>query len=60
MFDAAPNATMNSLTGWVQESLQETSSFWGSPSKKSKFIELLDLAGIPLRDGVIYGICLNH
>lgn len=60
MFDAAPNATMNSLTGWVQESLQETSSFWGLPSKKSKFIELLDLAGIPLRDGVIYGICLNH
>ena len=60
MFDAAPNATMNSLTGWVQESLQETSSFWGSPSNKSKFIELLDLAGIPPRDGIVYGICLNH
>jgi hypothetical protein len=30
MFDAAPNATMNSLTGWVKESLQETSSFWSS------------------------------
>jgi hypothetical protein len=45
MFDAAPNATMNSLTGWVKESLQDTSAFWGSSSRKSKFIELLDLAG---------------
>jgi len=48
MFDAAPNATMNSLNGWVKESLQETSAFWGSPSRKSKFTELLDLAGTPL------------
>ncbi|KAH9176780.1 hypothetical protein EDB89DRAFT_1939867, partial [Lactarius sanguifluus] len=45
MFDAAPNATMNALTSWVKESLQETSSFWSSLSKKSKFIELLDSAG---------------
>ncbi|KAI0305409.1 hypothetical protein B0F90DRAFT_1815046 [Multifurca ochricompacta] len=45
MFDAAPNATMNALTSWVKVSLQETSTFWGSLSKKSKFIELLDLAG---------------
>lgn len=60
MFDAAPNVTMNSLTGWVQESLQETSSFWGSPSRKSKFTELLDLAGIPLPDADFYDICLNH
>ena len=49
MFDAAPNATMNALTSWVKISLQETSSFWTSLSKKSKFIELLDSAGISLR-----------
>ncbi|KAI9511134.1 hypothetical protein F5148DRAFT_1373973 [Russula earlei] len=47
MFDAAPNATMNSLTSWVKESLQETSAFWDSPSRASKFAELLDLAGMP-------------
>jgi E3 ubiquitin-protein ligase HUWE1 len=52
MFDAAPNATMNSLTGWVKESLQETSTFWGSSSRKSKFIELLDLAGTSLHTRV--------
>jgi E3 ubiquitin-protein ligase HUWE1 len=45
MFDAAPNPTMNSLTSWVKESLQETSAFWGSLSRRSKFVELLDLAG---------------
>lgn len=45
MFDAAPNATMNSLTSWVKTSLQETSPFWSSLSRKSKFIELLDSAG---------------
>lgn len=60
MFDAAPNATMNSMTGWVKESLQETSEFWSTPSKKSKFTELLDLAGIPLRSATFYGIYLNH
>ena len=46
MFDAAPNATMNALTSWVKVSLQETSPFWSSLGKKSKFIELLDAAGI--------------
>ncbi|KAH9963908.1 hypothetical protein BC827DRAFT_99895 [Russula dissimulans] len=45
MFDAAPNATMNSLTSWVKETLQETSAFWGSADRKSRFTELLDLAG---------------
>ncbi|KAI9449410.1 hypothetical protein BJY52DRAFT_1215929 [Lactarius psammicola] len=45
MFDAAPNATMNALTSWVKTSLQETSPFWSSLSRKSKFIELLDSAG---------------
>jgi E3 ubiquitin-protein ligase HUWE1 len=59
MFDAAPNATMNSLTGWVQESLQETSAFWSSSSRKSKFTELLDLAGT-FRGSDFYGIRLNH
>lgn len=49
MFDAAPNATMNALTSWVKISLQETSPFWSSLGKKSKFIELLDSAGISLR-----------
>ncbi len=56
MFDAASNATMNSLTGWVKESLQETSPFWSSPSKKSRFIELLDLAGISLSGADFYMI----
>ena len=45
MFDAAPSATMNALTSWVKESLQETSAFWGTLGRRSKFIELLDLAG---------------
>jgi hypothetical protein len=59
MFDAAPTATMNSLTGWVKESLQETSAFWSSSSRESRFIELLDLAGISLRGAYLYGICFN-
>jgi hypothetical protein len=60
MFDAAPNATMNSLTGWVKESLQETSSFWSSSNRESRFIELLDLAGISLRGAYFYGISFNR
>jgi E3 ubiquitin-protein ligase HUWE1 len=56
MFDAAPNATMNSLTSWVKETLQETSAFWGSADRKSRFTELLDLAGISLCFADFYDI----
>lgn len=46
MTEVSASHTLNSLTKYVRQSLEETKAFWQEPSDKSRLAELMERAGL--------------